>query len=102
MALNAPSICELESSALGNSKYYSNLTLSAQKDRELDGKGERRDCGSSLTMSCDIIRSLQMDSEDAKRLSDSKSIIHWKFCIMNVVTCLIPLRRERETLLCYL
>jgi hypothetical protein len=39
MALNAPSICELESSALGNSKYYSNLTLSTQKEREeLDGR----------------------------------------------------------------
>jgi hypothetical protein len=39
MALNAQSIYELESSALDNSRHYSNLTLFTQKGREeLDGR----------------------------------------------------------------
>lgn len=98
IASNVPPIYELESSALDNSKYYSNLTLPAQNEcKELDGKDESRDCGSSSTMSCDIIQSANQDLEDTKRLSDSTGRIHWKFCIMNVVTCLTPLRGGRET-----
>jgi hypothetical protein len=59
---------ELESSALDNSKHHSNLTLSAQKECEqLDGKDESRDCGSSLPMSCDIIRSLQIRTTRMQR-----------------------------------
>jgi hypothetical protein len=74
------------------------LTLSAQKEcEELDGKEESRGCDSSLTMSGDNSISANQDNEDAKGLSDSKSRIHWKFCIMNVFTCLIRPRRERET-----
>jgi hypothetical protein len=69
MALNAALIHGIGKLCIGyNSKHYSNLTLSAQKEcEELDGKDESRDCGSSLPMSCDIIRSLQIRTTRMQR-----------------------------------